>query len=162
MTSPQAYRTLQAEIDGSTLSAPVITDKEARGLPYLQAVILEGLRLHTPLGGLVPKIVPPEGDIINGIFVPGGTEISVNAWAIMRNEIFGEDVECFRPERWLTISDSKYAEMARIVDLSFGSGRFKCLGRTTALVELNKVLVEVRYIDVYFLRVFNESADLGI
>ena len=50
----------------------------------------------------------------------------------------------FRPERWLEIQESKYAEMARVVDLAFGSGRFKCLGRGVALMELNKIIVEVR------------------
>lgn len=145
LTSPSAYRSLQAEIDSATLSKPVVRDEEARQLPYLQAVILEGLRVHPPPGGLLPKETPPEGDTVNGTYIPGGVSIGTNIWAIMRNAtIFGDDVECFRPERWLGIDEVKYAEMYRIVDLAFGSGRFKCLGRTIALIELNKVIVEVR------------------
>jgi hypothetical protein len=33
--------------------------------------------------------------------------------------------------------------MLRVVELAFGSGRFKCLGRTVAGIELNKIFVEV-------------------
>jgi cytochrome P450 len=99
------------------------------------------------------KVTPPEGDTINGFFVPGGVNIATNTWALMRSEnVFGPDVNCFRPERWLNISGAKYAEMARVVDLVFGSGRYKCLGRTIAWMELNKIIVEVRYVPfcVYF------------
>lgn len=145
MTSPSTYRRLQAEIDSATLSTPVVRDDEARQLPYLQAVILEGLRVHPPPGGLLPKVTPAEGDTINGTYIPEGVSIGTNIWAIMRNvTMFGDDVECFRPERWLGIDQVKYAEMYRVVDLAFGSGRFKCPGRAIAWMELNKVLVEVR------------------
>jgi cytochrome P450 len=146
LTSPQAYHNLQAEIDGAVLSSPVVRDDEARKLVYLQAVILEGLRMHPPTGGLLSKVTPPEGDTIDGIFVPGGVNIATNTWALMRSkDVFGPDVDCFRPERWLNVSEAKYADMARVVDMTFGSGRFKCLGRTIAWIELNKIFVEVRW-----------------
>jgi cytochrome P450 len=145
LTSPLTYQTLRAEIDAATLSTPVVLDEEARKLVYLQAVILEGIRMHPPPGGLLPRVSPPEGDTINGIFIPGGVEIGVNTWGIMRDgDVFGPDPEMFRPERWLNIPEERYAEMARVVDLAFGSGRFKCLGRSVALMELNKIIIEVR------------------
>ncbi len=147
LTSPTTYRTLQAEIDAAAphLSTPVVQDDEARKLVYLQAVILEGLRMHPPPGGLLPRVTPPEGDTVNGVFVPGGTEIGVNNWGIMRDEeTFAPDPEMFRPERWLGIAEGRHAEMARVVDLVFGSGRFKCLGRSVAWLEMNKIIVEVR------------------
>jgi len=145
LTSPLTYQTLQAEIDTASLSKPVVSDEEARKLVYLQAVILEGLRMHPPPGGLLPRVVPPGGDSFNDVYLPAGVEIGVNTWGMMRDEdVFGPDPEMFRPERWLGIQESKYAEMARVVDLAFGSGRFKCLGRGVALMELNKIIVEVR------------------
>lgn len=148
MTSPLVYKRLQAEIDQATkdgkISRPVVRHDEARALPYLQAVILEGLRMHPPGAGLLSKVVPPEGDVINGVPVPGGTEIASNTWSVMRNEeTFGAAPDMFRPERWLGISEEKYAEMARVVDLIFGHGKYKCLGMTIAKIELNKVPLEV-------------------
>jgi cytochrome P450 len=91
-------------------------------------VILEGIRIHPPPGGLLLRLTPPEGDTINGISIPGGVEIGVNTWGMMRDEdVIGPDPEMFRPEQRLEIEEAKYAEMARVVDLTFGGGRFKCL-----------------------------------
>jgi cytochrome P450 len=148
MTSPLVYARLQAEIDEAAragkISSPVIQEAEARQLPYLQAVILEGLRINPPSGGLLPKVVPPGGDTVNGMFVPGGTEIASNTWSVVRDsEVFGQEPEIFSPERWLNVSKEQYDKMARVVDLIFGYGKFKCLGRTVAMIELNKVFVEV-------------------
>ena len=78
ITTPSALWRLRAEIDEavhkSSISSP-IKDSEARALPYLQACIKEGLRLFPPVTGLFDKVVPPEGDTFNGLFLPGGTEI---------------------------------------------------------------------------------------
>lgn len=93
-----------------------------------QAVILEGIRIHPPPGGLLLRLTPPEGDTINGISITGGVEIGVNTWGMMRDEdVIGPDPEMFRPEQRLEIEEAKYAEMARVVDLTFGGGRYKCL-----------------------------------
>ena len=53
----------------------VISDAQAKQLPYLQAIIKEGLRSLPPTGGLLAKQVPKGGDIIDGYFVPEGTII---------------------------------------------------------------------------------------
>jgi cytochrome P450 len=44
-------------------------------MPYLQACIYEGLRLHPAVGMTLPKVVPPEGYEIEGMFLPGGVNI---------------------------------------------------------------------------------------
>src|SRR5262245_10590283 len=78
LSSPAIYRKLQAEIDGGIaageISSPV-KDAEARQMPYLQAVINEGLRIMPPAAGAFFKTVPPGGDVIHGKFVPEGTQI---------------------------------------------------------------------------------------
>ena len=146
-TTPRAYRRLQREIDdgiaSGRISAP-ITNAEGKALPYLQAVIREGLRYHPPGFNLLPKVVPPSGDTLCGQFVPGGTQIGVNSWSMARRpDIFGADPDVFRPERWLEASPERRAEMDRVGDLVFGHGRFMCAGKVLALMELNKTFVEV-------------------
>lgn len=48
------------------------------------------------------RVVPPEGAIIDGYAIPGGTVVGINPWVIHRNhEVFGDDLDAFRPERWL-------------------------------------------------------------
>lgn len=93
---------------------------------------------------MIQKQVPPEGDTFDDRFLPGGTRIAVSILPIQRSkEVFGQDSEVFRPERWLDISDEKYREMSQTVDQVFGWGRWQCLGKPVAMLELNKVFVEV-------------------
>lgn len=88
--------------------------------------------------GLFNKRVPPEGDTIHGKFIPGGTEIVYGAW-----NFFGEDVDVFRPERWLEATEEQVAIMRKTTDLIFGYGKYQCLGKPIAMLELGKALAEV-------------------
>lgn len=148
MSSPQVYRKLAHEVRTADtegkLSSP-ITDAEARNLPYLQAVIKEGLRVFPPVTGLMPTVVPPGGDIIHGVHVPEGTEIGWSAFGVQHDkDVYGKDAETFRPERWLEIQDEdKLRSMLSTWELVFKYGKWQCLGRSVALMELNKVFVEV-------------------
>ncbi|PKS13186.1 hypothetical protein jhhlp_000531 [Lomentospora prolificans] len=147
MTNPSAYIRLQSEIDGAIelqkISSP-IKNVEARELPFLQAVIKEGLRVLPPAGGAFYKTVPPEGDVIAGLFVPGGTHIGSSPLGVQHSkEIFGADVEVFRPERWLEAGEEQLRTMNNTVDLVFHSGRYQCLGKSVALMEFNKIFVEL-------------------
>ncbi|KAK4442519.1 Pisatin demethylase [Podospora aff. communis PSN243] len=169
ITCPRVYHTLQSEIDlairENRISAPV-TSAEATTLPYLQAVIMEGLRIHPPFNSFPFKEVPPGGDTIDGKFVPAGTRVAADFVTFPRlKHIFGEDADVFRPERWLPPSwkvggppldecewgeggRERVAEMRRTVDLVFGYGRFACAGKWVAFLELNKTFVELlRYFD---------------
>jgi cytochrome P450 len=126
------------------ISSP-IQDAEARKLPYLQAVIKEGLRIFPPVVGLMSKVVPPEGDVIDNLFVPGGTRIGYGAYGIFRDKkIWGQDADTFRPERWLEALPEKAKEMELTLELIFSYGKYQCLGKNLAMMELNKIFVEVR------------------
>jgi cytochrome P450 len=147
LTNPNAYTKLQMEIDdgikAGMISSPV-QDSEARQLPYLQAAIREGLRLMPPASGAFFKEVPPAGDVIDGKFIPGGTQIGSSPMGIHRSKkMFGQDADLFRPERWIAASPEKFAEMASTVDLVFHYGKYQCLGKNVALMEFNKIFVEV-------------------
>jgi cytochrome P450 len=151
MTTPRVYQTLRAEIDAADrenrLSRPIIRESEAKILPYLQGCIYEGLRIGPPITSLVPKQTPPEGDFINGMFIPGGTAIGTSFFGIQRNKtVYGDDADVFRPERWLpgAVDPERRKRMDQSVDTVFMHGRFYCLGKMVAFIELNKVFVEVR------------------
>lgn len=89
-------------------------------------------------------MVPPEGDTIEGLFVPGKTAVYVNWIAmLLRKDIFGDDAEMFCPERYLECSDEKRVEMERNVEMAFGAGRYQCSGKIIALAEIYKVVFEV-------------------
>ncbi|KAM0435551.1 hypothetical protein ACHAQK_008112 [Fusarium lateritium] len=147
LTSPVAYGKLQQAIDKAiaarTISSP-ITDAEARKLPYLQAIIQEGLRIKAPAAGPLFKQVPKEGDYIDGKFIPGGTQIGTSPFSIYHSkEIFGQDASIFRPERWLTADLARLELMSETVSLVFSSGKWQCIGKPVAAMELNKIFVEL-------------------
>lgn len=121
-----------------------ITAAEARSLPYLQAVISEGLRILPPFTGLLQKEVPAGGATFDGQFVPEGTRIGHSIWAVTRRkDVFGADVEIFRPSRWLEASPEQHRNMFQVMEMVFGYGRWQCAGKSIAYLELNKIFVEV-------------------
>lgn len=146
--TPAAYRKLQAELDAAdrngSISQPVITNAEALRLPYLQACIWEGLRLNPPFHGLVPKLPPAGGETFKGVYYPEGTEVAVSLQAMCKHrDVFGVDTELFRPERWLEVDQETKVRFRQTVDTVFGAGRWLCLGRHVAMMELGKAMAEV-------------------
>lgn len=144
---PHVCRRLKGDIDegiaNGTISNPV-TAGQGKALPYLQAVIFE-TTFSSP--GLRPSSQScASRRCLAGHFVPGGTKIAFNSWMGMRQtDVFGADVDVFRPELWTEASAEDLRKMQRRVDQIFGRGRYRCAGRITALIELNKTVVEVIY-----------------
>ncbi|KAK4141921.1 cytochrome P450 [Dichotomopilus funicola] len=165
LTHPSVYARLQSEIDTALASDPsttnpprIITDAQARSIPYLQAIIREGLRLFPPLcAPPIYKEVPAGGDDVCGYALPAGTLVAtaLQQWHGARDKSFwGEDADAFRPERWLgaAAADEKEGprarrvwEMTRRMELAFGCGQYVCVGKAIAMVEAGKVLGEVSF-----------------
>lgn len=129
LKNPAAGAKLVEEIDSlwkhGRLSDPVKL-AEADGMKYLQAVMYEALRLHPAVGMSLPRVVPEGGFEVDGKFIPAGTTVGVNPWVVHRSaEVYGEDVEAFRPERWLK---EDAGDMHRFF-FAFGAGARMCLGR---------------------------------
>jgi cytochrome P450 len=147
INNPQAYRALQDEIyeaEGRKDISEMVTEAETRNLPYLQAVIRESLRMYPPVTGLGFKQVPQGGDTLCGYFVPGGTQIGHNFYGLGRSKrVWGADADVFRPERWLVAEEDELKKMDAAVDLDFGHGKYSCLGKPIAMMELSKTIVEV-------------------
>ncbi|KAJ0420668.1 cytochrome P450 [Aspergillus carlsbadensis] len=108
-------------------------------LPYLDACIKETFRIHPSTGFNMERVTPPGGAVIDSHFVPEDTVVSCSTWVIHRHKpTYGEDVETFRPERWLEASRTQRAEMERLL-CPFGFESRLCLGREIGLFEVYKV-----------------------
>ena len=149
-TNPHIYNRLVAELEAyGLLHSASLMDiagyDTLRKLPYLSATIKESLRIHPPYVGLLEKAVPEGGDYLpDGRFLPAGTLIGSNIWAVQRDRtIFGDDVETFRPERWLECEAEQRSSMERTAELCFSSGRYTCLGKEVAILEIYKAVAEV-------------------
>ena len=154
LKNPSSLARLLAELDDagregrfSDYETGLVTWHESQTLPYLDACVKEAFRLHPAPGLPMERIVPEGGLEIAGHKVAGGTIVGCNAWVIHRNEeIFGEDVEAYRPERWLPEEGKdKSAEEQRIkmmngTMLQFGMGSRTCIGKNISLLEIYKLV----------------------
>lgn len=145
LKNPAYYKRLNNEID-EALRTGLIEDEEgiiswqdAQKLPFLHACIQETFRMHPAIGLILERVVPSQGMDICGDFIPGGTVVGCNSWVIhCRRDVFGDDVETFRPERWLG-DELKVREMNKAL-FHFGAGSRTCLGKHIGLLEMYKLI----------------------
>ncbi|KAL6253147.1 Cytochrome p-450 [Rhinocladiella similis] len=144
--SPKIYATLRDEIDEADRKGKLsnrVTFEESQELKYLQATIKEAMRLHPSIAFPLERVVPPEGDTIGGYKLPHGTIVGVLPPLINRNrDVFGEDADSFRPERWLNMTPGQLKLMERFYT-TFGHGARGCIGKNIALLEISKFVPEV-------------------
>ncbi|KAJ5496506.1 Cytochrome P450 [Penicillium fimorum] len=118
-------------------------------LAYIDAIVNETLRWR-PVGAQgVPHFTKTEDEYM-GYHIPANSIVLPNAFAITRDEtVFGEDVDNFIPERWLTEdSDMEHIDIcglntSALKDLpqtGFGFGRRICTGR---LIARNQLFIEM-------------------
>ena len=102
LSHPETLEELQRELDAADLSRPYPKWNEVRNLPYLDACVLEGARIHPPFALPFERIVPPGGVSVLGSYLPEGTLVGGNPYVVNRHEpTFGANVEGWSPERWL-------------------------------------------------------------
>ena len=113
------YQKLRSELDSSLSKYKRCTPiplQAAQKLSYLDACVKETFRLHPAARFSSERVVPQAGATIAGYDINGGTVVGINAWVLhCRRDIFGEDVESYRPEQWLPTPDiDSESEKARI------------------------------------------------
>ncbi|KAF9461958.1 cytochrome P450 [Collybia nuda] len=125
---PEAQKRMQAEIDSvcSVERFPVFEDRPQ--LPYTDSVLVEVMRLTPPLPLAVPHRLD-EADTFRGKYIPKGSVILANVWAILRDEEVFEDPSTFKPERYI----DNPALRDKALNAIFGYGRRSCAGKGLAL-----------------------------
>ncbi|KAK1240462.1 hypothetical protein MKX07_004490 [Trichoderma sp. CBMAI-0711] len=100
-SNPHCYRKLQAKVQEQFPGGiSQWTYEGAKAIPYIDHVIHETMRLRPIVPGGMPRTVPPQGILIDGQFIPGGTIATVPTYTIQRDERYWEDPLVFKPERW--------------------------------------------------------------
>nr|KAK5432287.1 hypothetical protein LTR18_011194 [Exophiala xenobiotica] len=144
---PTYYRLVQDEVDSfyaqNSLTEP-ITYVQTQQPPMLQAVVKEATRL---LPSIVFQLLrhTPENFVVRGEHIPAGTSVGISPISQNRDrDIFGEDANEFRPERWLENRD-RAGYMDTCLMTFGGSGPRMCVGKNIALVEMHKFLAQFIY-----------------
>jgi cytochrome P450 len=112
LTDPRTSSALVSELRSASLSKPFPKYSEVRDLPYLDACVNEAVRMHPPFCLPLERVVPEGGVTVSGVYLPGGTNVGGNGYVVNRNEeVFGADVDGWRPERWLECSSKQKSRM---------------------------------------------------
>ncbi|RMZ85133.1 hypothetical protein DV738_g249, partial [Chaetothyriales sp. CBS 135597] len=102
LSYPHTLEKLYQELHAANLSHPFPRYNEVRELPYLDACVQEGARMHPPFALPFERVVPEGGVTILGHYLPGGTVVGGSPYVVNRHKgTFGLDAEFWRPERWL-------------------------------------------------------------
>ncbi|KAK7683860.1 hypothetical protein QCA50_013238 [Cerrena zonata] len=129
---PDVLKKAQAEVDSVVGRDRLPTFADRDQLPYIRALVKEVLRWKpiTPLG-LARRAV--EDDVYQGYFIPAGSIVMTNVWAMNLDTDIYENPTEFVPERYLTPDGRDYnPQHTRGGTHAYGFGRRICAGMNVA------------------------------
>ena len=113
-------------------SNQLLAFQELQRLPYLSAVVSEGLRISSSASGRLARINPTVATEYKSYIMPAGTPISMSIPDVHLDESIFAEARRFKPERWLG-DDKKKLERYLV---PFGKGPRNCVGMNLAWAEL--------------------------
>ncbi|KDB21411.1 hypothetical protein H109_06659 [Trichophyton interdigitale MR816] len=147
VSQPESLAKLTREVRSAFQSESDMALDALLDLPYLNAVLREGLRTCPPVPWMLPRIVPRGGDTVCGTWLPEGTAVSIQAYTLNRDPSFFHSATSFIPERWLpeasTNPKSPFYKDQRNAVQPFSVGPRECLGQHLAWAELRLILARL-------------------
>ncbi|CAL1709871.1 unnamed protein product [Somion occarium] len=131
---PEVMKKAQAQIDAVVGRDRMPTFADREELPYITAIVKE-LHRWRPVGPLGLPRRTMKDDWYNGYFIPAGTLVIANCWAMNRDPKLFPDFEEFRPERYLDASGKLLEPIAGTHlqgHVTYGFGRRICVGMNLA------------------------------
>ncbi|KAF6814624.1 cytochrome p450 [Colletotrichum plurivorum] len=151
MKYPAVLARVRAEIAAAEragrLSTPIQYEETRENLPFFVACMKETIRLQPSAAQLFGRVAPAGGTIVDGVWVPPGTDMTAVSYAVQRDPaLYAPDPEVYRPERWLEgevggNTKEVISEM-EAANFGFGMGSRVCLGQDVARFEIYKMVPE--------------------
>ncbi|KAJ2286630.1 hypothetical protein IWW55_006928, partial [Coemansia sp. RSA 2706] len=127
MLYPQHYKQAVDEVRSNFGADHMITHSECRArLPFVEACLLESLRLSPVTGGLLPRVAPKGGMYAQGHYIPEGTVVFVNLAVANHHKAYWERPHEYNPLRFIENSEARHNV------LTFSHGRRTCPGKNLA------------------------------
>lgn len=135
---PEAQNTLFEEITQTCPKGTTLTYDLVSGMPYLDAVINETLRLYPPV--IKTDRVCTGACKVGDVQMRTGDWLTLSIWAIHHNEQYWEHPYTFRPDRFLP---NEKSSIKPCTFLPFGVGPRNCIGQRLAYLEMKIALIRV-------------------
>ncbi|CCA73160.1 related to Cytochrome P450 [Serendipita indica DSM 11827] len=152
--APEVQDKLRLEAKAILHNSPNPTLDELNSLPYLDNVVREALRLHSPGAWMertpqsvdcIPVEMPYEdryGNMRDHITISPGDKIRISVLSINRREdIWGPDAREFNPDRWDKLPQEADKIPGIIANsMAFSTGPRGCIGFRFAIAEMKAML----------------------
>ncbi|KAF2851659.1 cytochrome P450 [Plenodomus tracheiphilus IPT5] len=139
----------QEELDRVVGSERLPTFDDMPNLPMIRAIVKETARIRpVTAGGVAHKTTAD--DVYEGYFIPKGSLIHANQWAIHHDPELYPDPESFNPDRWLNPKYPTFREpLSQYPNCQnysvFGFGRRLCPGANIAERSINIIVARVSW-----------------
>jgi cytochrome P450 len=141
LTNREILDKLTAEVRSAFNSATEITGDSAAKLPYLSAVIEEGLRIFPPVAVGLPRTSP--GALVDGHYIPAGVTVFTPTYVMHHDARFWRNPEDFIPERWIPGNGYDNDNHDAFKPMSLGPRN--CIGQSLAYIELRIAVARLVY-----------------
>lgn len=156
--TPRAMELLKKEVRENFDSVEdIVTGNKLNDLVYLKACLDEALRLAPAVPGALPREVMEGGAVVDGMFLPPGTNCGTPTYSIHRQDRYYREPQEFVPERWVEgatcqastgswSSTKETVETARRAFCPFSIGPRGCIGKSMALMEMRLTLARMMFL----------------
>lgn len=119
---PADLARLRREVDGAYEekkkkgpdAAEELSLREMEALPFLSACVQEATRLCPSIVWQLPREAPEAGITVGGHYIPPGATLGMSPMAHNRSrEIFGDDADEWRPQRWIPDGEQVDGKVAK-------------------------------------------------
>ena len=136
LANPSMLKNLIVELEGAMPDAMQCTGWQAlEQLPYLSAIVNEGLRLSYGVLHRLSRVHPDHALQFGDWIIPPGTPTGTTPYFFHQDTAMFPRPNEFDPDRWLCASKNEHDLMLKYLS-NFGRGTRQCVGMNLAYAEL--------------------------